>query len=1076
MNNNLIISNLTIITLNINSLISIEKKYCLQKLIETYNPDIILLTETKLNTKHKIYFDNYKIIRNDRINSIQGGGTAILIKNIFKFRIIDILNKKKHTCIESTTILLKLKSNDNLYISAIYAPQNNQQYFKYELEDIFKSLNLDKIKNYYIIGGDFNAKHTDWKNKSSNIRGNILKNWINNNSIPYKINMHHSDLPSYPRTESYLDLCITDNRIILNNKELQVGLKTLPFASDHNAIYFNITIPNDNINLNDEEIIHIYNYKSTNWKKFAKTINKNYNFQTNNSQNLVPNDRNLNNNEIDLYIKKLEKIIHNSITEIVPKFKKKTSVQELIDNKLCRKLHDHKNLLIRAMNKMYRLNYPKEDFRIINIKARIKNTNQLLKENLKINLNKFWHNKINKINPNNPNMFSTLNKIFKSKSNLIIKTLKIKSDNTDLIKKSNIKVSKLDKDENNNYIINKPENILQVFGTIFEEKHKKIQNNTNITLEEKVNKAIKNLEHIKSKSINFTSEFKANELSTSDTRNNNLITKEKLNGILLALKNKTSVGIDKIPNIVLKNLPYIITKQYLTIINNSLNNNYFPKDWKTAIMIPIIKPGKDPTDPYNYRPISLLPNISKVFEKIIKETIVNTTDKLKIINDNQFGFREKHSTIHAINKLVSDICWHVNNNECVSGLLIDVKDAFTSIWTKGLIHKLVEYKFPINQIKIIQDMITDKTFIVQTNRLKSKKIFKIKNGLQQGTVTSPMLFLIYINELLNTLNNQGKNKYSIAFADDIIIYTSNKKFNIIKSELQNLFNIVQSYIYTWKLSINYNKCELILFRNKLKKCHNSIRQNWKQFCIRSESINIAQTNNVKYLGINISFNLNYTKHISIILEKAKKAFAMAKRLFYCKNLDVKIKILAYQTLIRPILTYGCSIWFNISASLMEKIRLFERKCLRTCLNSYRKPESHYKHYISNKKIYNKAKIIRVDNFIIKLIRKHYARAAETMHNSNINHPVYTDEIYIKKTINNEFITPESFIYLDKRQYIQNINKIPIFYHINRRATKTEIGNDTIDNIINYSNIKFNTDISTRDKNEKINKKIFFWLE
>ena len=245
-------------------------------------------------------------------------------------------------------------------------------------------------------------------------------------------------------------------------------------------------------------------------------------------------------------------------------------------------------------------------------------------------------------------------------------------------------------------------------------------------------------------------------------------------------------------------------------------------------------------------------------------------------------------------------------------------------------------------------MITDKTFIVQTNRLKSKKIFKIKNGLQQGTVTSPMLFLIYINELLNTLNNQGKNKYSIAFADDIIIYTSNKKFNIIKSELQNLFNIVQSYIYTWKLSINYNKCELILFRNKLKKCHNSIRQNWKQFCIRSESINIAQTNNVKYLGINISFNLNYTKHISIILEKAKKAFAMAKRLFYCKNLDVKIKILAYQTLIRPILTYGCSIWFNISASLMEKIRLFERKCLRTCLNSYRKPESHYKHYISNK--------------------------------------------------------------------------------------------------------------------------------
>jgi len=101
---------------------------------------------------------------------------------------------------------------------------------------------------------------------------------------------------------------------------------------------------------------------------------------------------------------------------------------------------------------------------------------------------------------------------------------------------------------------------------------------------------------------------------------------------------------------------------------------------------------------------------------------------------------------------------------------------------------------------------------------------------------------------------------------------------------------------------------------------------------------------VKFLGINITNNLNYTKHIIIQIEKAKKAFIMAKKIFYCKYLNKKIKIIGYQALIRPIITFGCPIWFIISSSTMEKIRIFERTCLRLCLNKYVKPETNYKHY------------------------------------------------------------------------------------------------------------------------------------
>ena len=160
---------------------------------------------------------------------------------------------------------------------------------------------------------------------------------------------------------------------------------------------------------------------------------------------------------------------------------------------------------------------------------------------------------------------------------------------------------------------------------------------------------------------------------------------------------------------------------------------------------------------------------------------------------------------------------------------------------------------------------------------------------------------------------------------------------------------------------------------------------------------------------------------------------------------------------------------------MEKIRIFERKCLRVCLNKYRKPETNYKHYISNKTIYNESKIIRIDNFLIHLIRKHYARSAENDSNSNIIHPIFTEDKYIKEILNTEFLPPESFIYLDKMNYIQN-NNIPIFYHISRRATKKAISNNSINDIINKTNLKYNMDISDKDKNKNINElELFFWL-
>lgn len=122
-------------------------------------------------------------------------------------------------------------------------------------------------------------------------------------------------------------------------------------------------------------------------------------------------------------------------------------------------------------------------------------------------------------------------------------------------------------------------------------------------------------------------------------------------------------------------------------------------------------------------------------------------------------------------------------------------------------------------------------------------------------------------------------------------------------------------------------------------------------------------------------------------------------------------------LIRPLLTYGCSIWFNISASLMEKIRTFERKCLRACVNMHRSTESAHLKFICNKKLYDTANIPRIDNYIIYLIREHYLQTSKITQNSLIYGALYPNPMYYETTLITGYTPSEGFLYLDEKGYV-----------------------------------------------------------
>ena len=517
--------------------------------------------------------------------------------------------------------------------------------------------------------------------------------------------------------------------------------------------------------------------------------------------------------------------------------------------------------------------------------------------------------------------------------------------------------------------------------------------------------------------------------------------------------NKKSAGLDAIPNIVLKHLPENIVREYCTLFNNIINNAYYPKDWKTAKVIAIPKKDKNKLSPTSYRPISLAPNISKAFEKIILEKISSFSKSKALIPDQQFGFREGHSTTHALSRLASDICWHKNNNKGVGALLIDTEKAFDTVWLNGLLVKLIKYEFPHNIIQLLDDMLKGKQFIVSDNKNNHSQLFNIDNGLQQGTVLAPILFALYTSDLLKNPLFQEPGNGIIGYADDLILYKSGTNVREMTRQMQTMVGEVSRFFNEWKQKINPSKCELILFREPLRTGPPNFIRHWKEFKVIIGQTQINTSPSVKYLGVHLDDKSNYNQHAKKALIKTRKTFFALNKIFYSRFIDCRVKTICYQTLLRPVLTYGCQIWFHVEPSVMENLRRFERRVLRLCLGTLRTINSGNIKYISNREMYSKFNFPKVDNYMFKLIRDHIARTSRSVENTHISGPLLTaDETYIQSCLLSGSIPPEAFIYLDSQGYIQNDESIPILYHTPREYLKKQIRFDPL----NTNNTNYNT--------------------
>ena len=395
----------------------------------------------------------------------------------------------------------------------------------------------------------------------------------------------------------------------------------------------------------------------------------------------------------------------------------------------------------------------------------------------------------------------------------------------------------------------------------------------------------------------------------------------RIKSIIRKLKNTKAPGKDKICNSLIKKLPPLAIKYIHSIISLCMRNSYFPNQWKHAEVIAIHKPGKDPSTPASYRPISLLSSISKILERVVLERINDHLDDNNILPKQQFGFRPKFSTVHQLNRIVKQVKSKLKTKESTGMLLMDVEKAFDRVWHNGLIYKMMKYNFPHRIIKFIYSFLNNRKFHVQVIGKKSQT--KIINfGVAQGAVLSPTLYNIYTSDIPKQLNNAEL----ALFADDTAIFSSSRFSSIIINSLKSSMTRLHRYFLKWKIKLNTSKTEAIFFtRRRTRELPGST------ITIGNETI--SWKTEAKYLGMIFDKTMTLNKHVDYAIAKSNKIaqilFPLINR---SSNLDHWNKMMVYKQIIRPALTYGCPLFHHIAPTNIKKMQVFQNKILKMILD------------------------------------------------------------------------------------------------------------------------------------------------
>ena len=378
--------------------------------------------------------------------------------------------------------------------------------------------------------------------------------------------------------------------------------------------------------------------------------------------------------------------------------------------------------------------------------------------------------------------------------------------------------------------------------------------------------------------------------------------------ILSTLQTNKAAGIDHIPASLLRFCARGIACSLTCLFNRSFELAQFPKSWKIALVVPIHKKGSL-SDPGNYRPIALLPIVSKIIERLVH-------DKMSVfltpwLSNKQSGFRKGDGTVPQLARITQEWSQLIDQSAYVGALFFDLKKAFDRVWHTGLIAKIEAAGIRGSALKWLKSFLSDRQQLTTVNGCTSSPA-PVGAGVPQGAILSPLLFSVYLNDIVAAAS--GICEINL-FADDTSAYVSSSSGSSLNEKLQYAADTVSRWFHRWHLSVNLMKTVSMAIRSKgMPHCPLSIT---------IDNNTIPQVSNHRHLGITFSETLSWKEHVRLSITNASRKIGLLRRLR--RTLTPTIIRDIYTHCVRPGIEYGSIIWSGLA--MADNIRL--ERCNRS---------------------------------------------------------------------------------------------------------------------------------------------------
>jgi len=381
-------------------------------------------------------------------------------------------------------------------------------------------------------------------------------------------------------------------------------------------------------------------------------------------------------------------------------------------------------------------------------------------------------------------------------------------------------------------------------------------------------------------------------------------------------RENSAPGLDRISYVIIKQIPLPGLETLLEIFNLIWRTGQLPSDWKHSIITPIYKDLKNKHDPASYRPISLTSSLCKIMERMVADRLINFLEGEGLLSDHQAGFRGGRGCIDQIMRLQDEINKALSIKQSTLAVFIDLQNAFDTLWRPGLLDRIRSLGISGHMFSFIADFLSKRTIQVRVGGSLSESL-ELENGTPQGSVISPLLFIIMMDGCPVARDRLGP-RLSL-FADDASVYQSGFHLPTITNNIQLHINKIQAWCDTVGFKISTTKTVCVLFTRMV---------NIKPIPITLNGQTLQYVPTAKFLGMIFDSKLQWTHHIKYIEEKSSKRLNLMRAVAgQSWGAGKRVLLTLYKALILSLLDYGCQAMGNASIANISKFTIIQNKAL-----------------------------------------------------------------------------------------------------------------------------------------------------